>query len=106
MRLLFAFLLPLLLVLQAHADDISREALQGRWLITAIDDEPETIKNYWEFSGDNFRLIEDGKQKSEERFAVKPMAIDLGYMNVRVTAFDGKLMKARFAGFTYTLKKE
>lgn len=106
MKTLITSLLALLCISLAQAADLSREVLQGRWLITAVDDEPEATKNHWEFAGDKFRQIEEGKQKSEEAFTIKDGRIDLGYMNIRVSEIDGAGMKATFAGFKYSLKKQ
>ena len=107
MKKLLALALTLALAaLPSWAADVSAAALQGRWLITSVEGEPETVKNYWEFTDSAFRQVQDGKVASDDKYVASGDAIDVGYMKIKVRAFDGKTMEAGMAGFRYTLKKQ
>lgn len=90
----------------AFAAELSESALQGDWLVTHFQNEPDNDNTLWQFHGDQFIQNLDGLKVPADSYTVAPGVIDLGYAKVTVTEFDGENMEAVMAGFKYKLIKQ
>ncbi|ABC27690.1 hypothetical protein HCH_00795 [Hahella chejuensis KCTC 2396] len=106
MKQVAVFVALIMLALGVQAAELSKQALQGSWLILTMNGESDDENDKWEFEGDNFYQNLGGRRISPDAFTVKGQTIDLGYAKIKVLAFDGDTMTADMAGFTYELKKE
>ncbi|WP_431687865.1 hypothetical protein [Hahella sp. NBU794] len=106
MKRIVIFTALALFAIGAQAAELSKQALQGSWLILSMNGESDDENDKWEFEGDNFYQNLGGRRISPDAFTVKGQTIDLGYAKIKVLAFDGDTMTADMAGFTYELKKD
>ncbi|WLQ12435.1 hypothetical protein O5O45_22160 [Hahella aquimaris] len=106
MKKIVIFIALTLFAIGAQAAELSKQALQGSWLILSMNGESDDENDKWEFEGDNFYQNLGGRRIYPDAFTVKGQTIDLGYAKIKVLAFDGDTMTADMAGFTYELKKE
>ncbi|AZZ90253.1 hypothetical protein EUZ85_05790 [Hahella sp. KA22] len=84
-----------LFAIGAQAAELSKQALQGSWLILSMNGESDDENDKWEFEGDNFYQNLGGRRISPDAFTVKGQTIDLGYAKIKVLAFDDDTMTTR-----------
>ena len=54
MKKIISVLFGTLLACSVHAAELTELALQGSWLITHFQDQPDSSGDLWQFEGDNF----------------------------------------------------
>ncbi len=99
-------LLCLLVPFQVCSADISKENIQGAWVIVTMAGMPDEEGDMWEFEGNQFYQNLGGRRISPDPFVIKGNVIDLDYYKIKVLDFTGLTMKADMAGFVYELKKK
>ncbi len=104
-RIALALVVLLLPLTTVHAWDAGD--LQGKWVITAVNDEDDGDRSeVWEFRGDQWIAWSSGRALPADTFAVKGDVIDLGYAKIKVLEIAGRRMRTEQMGFVYTLEKQ
>jgi hypothetical protein len=97
MKRIILILTLCLLSMAAQAVELSREALQGRWLIVKMGDmdtkELGLGEDIWEFKDNLWIVSSSGVRMKPETFSIKGNEIDLGSYSIKVTDFlEGKMV--------------
>ena len=85
---------------------IDKADLQGKWVITAINGQPEKPRSdLWEFRDGDWIVWLDDKPMPADPYTLNGNIIDLGYFQITVLEHQPKEMKTEQLGFVYTLKR-
>ncbi|MBN3561810.1 DUF4124 domain-containing protein [Aliamphritea spongicola] len=94
----------------ATSSSVTRESLQGRWLITHLGKtssaELDVGEDIWEFSQNQWTVISNGHRLRPEKFTVADNMIKFSTYSVTILEFDGTRMKVDAFGTIQRLKKQ
>ncbi len=92
------------------SSSITRESLQGKWLITHLGNtssaDLDAGEDIWEFSQNQWTAISSGHRLRPEKFTVADNMIKFSTYSVTILEFDGKRMKVDTFGTIQRLEKQ
>ena len=109
MKKIMQILVILLIPFSAYSLELSKENLQGEWLIVKVGDmdtkDMGVGEDIWEFKGDQWIVKSSGVSMRPESFSVKGQKIDFGSYSVEIIDFSESKMTANTLGIIQVLEK-
>jgi hypothetical protein len=97
------------LSMAAQALELSREALQGRWLIVKVGDmdtkDLGVGEDIWEFKNNQWTVISSGVSMKPRTFSIKGNKIVFGSYSINVIELSEEKMAADSMGVVQVLEK-